>query len=221
MSIIKNDKRKEVFYQIDLVHVIRRISRKNKETLFIVLEEMLKEKNEFVEKENENQKKKNNESKLNKNEKNSNNQQKNNMINEKTRKNFTIYTDGACSGNPGPGGWAWIRKIDDDIEESQSGRIENTTNNKAEYIAIFEAIKSVPENSNVKIYSDSKVAVSWFRGAALKAQQEIFDLYLQMEKIIKQKNLKIEIEWKEKNKDNMAHVRADILAKKCAGSKIR
>ena len=45
---------------------------------------------------------------------------------------YKIYTDGACSGNPGPGGWAAIILIDDEIKDEISGSEKNTTNNKME-----------------------------------------------------------------------------------------
>ena len=65
-----------------------------------------------------------------------------------------IYTDGACSGNPGRGGWAAII-IDGEKVEKISGASENTTNNRMELIAVISALKYV-QNENIELFTDSK-----------------------------------------------------------------
>ena len=65
-----------------------------------------------------------------------------------------IYTDGACSGNPGRGGWAAII-IDGEKIEKISGASENTTNNRMELIAVISGLKYVKEQ-NIELYTDSK-----------------------------------------------------------------
>ena len=65
-----------------------------------------------------------------------------------------IYTDGACSGNPGRGGWAAIIINGNNIEKI-SGRSENTTNNRMELIAVISALKFT-KDQNLEIYTDSK-----------------------------------------------------------------
>ncbi|HEY8390769.1 MAG TPA: ribonuclease HI [Clostridia bacterium] len=69
-------------------------------------------------------------------------------------KEVTIYTDGACSGNPGNGGWAAIL-IYKDTEKVLSGFCPNTTNNRMEMFAIIFALKALKEKCIVNIYSDS------------------------------------------------------------------
>lgn len=69
-----------------------------------------------------------------------------------------IYTDGACSGNPGPGGRAWAA-VDGDFE---SGAAERTTNQRMELSAVLEALRANPEG-RVEIVSDSTYVVNCFR----------------------------------------------------------
>lgn len=75
------------------------------------------------------------------------------------KKNVTIYTDGACSGNPGPGGYAAILMYNG-IEKEISGGEANTTNNKMEILAVLRALEMLKEPCNVTIYSDSAYVVN-------------------------------------------------------------
>ena len=59
---------------------------------------------------------------------------------------YKIYTDGACSGNPGPGGWAAIILANDQVEDMISGNEKNTTNNKMELLAPIRAIQRFKKN---------------------------------------------------------------------------
>lgn len=74
-----------------------------------------------------------------------------------------IYTDGACSGNPGPGGWGTILIYNDNKKEF-SGGMEDTTNNIMELTAVIEGLKKLksPCNHEVEIYSDSAYVVNAF-----------------------------------------------------------
>ena len=73
-----------------------------------------------------------------------------------------IYTDGACSGNPGPGGWGAILMYKDARKEI-SGGMKNTTNNIMEITAVIEALKCLKVESNVQVYSDSAYTVNAFK----------------------------------------------------------
>ena len=73
----------------------------------------------------------------------------------------TIYTDGACSGNPGPGGWGAILMLGENRKEI-SGGSENTTNNIMELTAVIEALKILKRPCKVNIYSDSAYVVNAF-----------------------------------------------------------
>ena len=72
-----------------------------------------------------------------------------------------IYTDGACSGNPGKGGWGAILMFGN-VKKEISGAAEETTNNKMELTAPIEALKLLKRPCNVKIYSDSAYLVNAF-----------------------------------------------------------
>lgn len=73
-----------------------------------------------------------------------------------------IYTDGACSGNPGPGGWGAVLMYKDAKKEI-SGGMKNTTNNIMEITAVIEALKCLKVESNVQVYSDSAYTVNAFK----------------------------------------------------------
>lgn len=73
----------------------------------------------------------------------------------------TIYTDGACSGNPGPGGWGAVLMCNGNIKEI-SGYNKNTTNNIMEITAVIEALKLLKYECEVEIYSDSAYVVNAF-----------------------------------------------------------
>ena len=68
---------------------------------------------------------------------------------------YTIYTDGACSGNPGPGGWGAVILDNDNKQKNISGSEENTTNNRMELSAAIMALEEVNMNSEITIYTDS------------------------------------------------------------------
>ena len=68
---------------------------------------------------------------------------------------FKIYTDGACSGNPGKGGWAAII-IDGKNQSNISGSESKTTNNRMELMAPIMALKKIKTKSEITIYTDSK-----------------------------------------------------------------
>ena len=72
-----------------------------------------------------------------------------------------IYTDGACSGNPGPGGWGAILMINENKKEISGGN-KNTTNNVMELTAVIEALKLLKRPCNVNLYSDSSYVVNAF-----------------------------------------------------------
>ena len=69
-----------------------------------------------------------------------------------------IYTDGACSGNPGPGGYGVILKSGRHIKEMSTG-FKNTTNNRMELKAVISGLSALNKKCDVKIFSDSKYIV--------------------------------------------------------------
>ena len=73
-------------------------------------------------------------------------------------KTVTLYTDGACSGNPGPGGWGAILEYMGH-EKELSGGEESTTNNRMELTAVIMGLSSLKESCIVELYSDSKYVI--------------------------------------------------------------
>ena len=68
---------------------------------------------------------------------------------------YKIYTDGACSGNPGPGGWGAVIFDQDDKQKNISGSEKNTTNNRMELLAAIMSLRKIKNNSEVVIFTDS------------------------------------------------------------------
>ena len=68
---------------------------------------------------------------------------------------YTIYTDGACSGNPGPGGWGAVIFDQNKNQKNISGKEKNTTNNRMELMAPIMALKKIKSDSKVTIFTDS------------------------------------------------------------------
>ena len=73
-------------------------------------------------------------------------------------KTVTLYTDGACSGNPGPGGWGAILEFRG-TEKELSGGESNTTNNRMELTAVIKGLQALKEPCIVELYSDSKYVI--------------------------------------------------------------
>jgi ribonuclease HI len=77
-------------------------------------------------------------------------------------KEVVIYTDGACSGNPGPGGWGAVLIAGEHRKEISGGEKE-TTNQRMELLAVIEALKMLKYPCSVKVYSDSAYLINCFK----------------------------------------------------------
>ena len=95
-------------------------------------------------------------------------------------KTVTLYTDGACSGNPGPGGWGAILEFQG-TEKELSGGEASTTNNRMELTAVIQGLSALKEPCIVELYSDSKYvidglskgwAASWQKNGWRKADKK-------------------------------------------------
>ena len=83
-------------------------------------------------------------------------------------KTVTLYTDGACSGNPGPGGWGAILEFNGH-EKELSGGEQNTTNNRMELTAVIRGLEALKEPCIVELWSDSRYVIDglekgWAKG---------------------------------------------------------
>ena len=83
-------------------------------------------------------------------------------------KSVTIYTDGACSGNPGPGGWGAILRYGDKKKEMSGGAAE-TTNNRMELTGVIEALSALKEPCHVSLYTDSQYIANAINEGWLKS----------------------------------------------------
>lgn len=72
---------------------------------------------------------------------------------------FELYTDGACSGNPGPGGWAYILRNASGAETEAFGGERVTTNNRMELLSVINGLQALPERACVTLVSDSQYVV--------------------------------------------------------------
>ena len=95
-------------------------------------------------------------------------------------KTVTIYTDGACSGNPGPGGWGAILEWNG-VEKELSGGENPTTHNRMELLAVISALEKLNQSCIVELYSDSKYVIdaltkgwltSWIKNGWRKADKK-------------------------------------------------
>ena len=95
-------------------------------------------------------------------------------------KTVTIYTDGACSGNPGPGGWGAILEWNG-VEKELSGGENPTTNNRMELLAVISALEKLNQSCIVELFSDSKYVIdaltkgwltSWIKNGWRKADKK-------------------------------------------------
>ena len=133
----------------------------------------------------------------------------------------TIYTDGACSGNPGPGGYGAIIKEGDKTLELSGGE-NHTTNNRMELIAAITALKKIKRNSKVKIITDSQYLVKamtvWKYGCiknrwmnSKKEPVKNKDLWLELIRL--SKSHQIEWIWIKGHEGHEENERCDFLAK--------
>ena len=97
-----------------------------------------------------------------------------------------IYTDGACLGNPGPGGWAAII-VDGDKKRAVHGGHKNTTNNRMEILAVVEGLNQIPKSEPVSVYSDSQYVINTMtRGWKRNANT---DLWARMDAVVSGRKL--------------------------------
>ena len=136
-------------------------------------------------------------------------------------KPVVIYTDGACSGNPGPGGWGAILTYGDNCKEISGGEA-NTTNNRMELMAAISALEALKRNARVELHTDSSYLrdgiTKWIHGwkrngwkTADKKPVKNAELWQRLDEITRQHQ--IDWRWVKGHAGHPENERADELAR--------
>ena len=148
------------------------------------------------------------------------------MSNKATDKDFDVivYADGACSGNPGPGGWAAILKHPSTGKAKQlSGGEKETTNNRMEMMAIIEALRLIKRPCKIRVVTDSNYVVKgmtewihgWIRKNWINAQKKpVLNRDLWETLMALSRPHEIEWAWVKGHAGHKENERCDELAKK-------
>ena len=135
-----------------------------------------------------------------------------------------IYTDGACKGNPGPGGWGAMLAGGGTVKEIFGGEM-GTTNNRMEMTAVIEALAALKKPCNVTLYLDSQYVLKgiteWIHGwkargwrTAAKAPVKNVDLWQKLDALLVASSHRIDWRWVKGHNGDLGNERADALANK-------
>lgn len=135
--------------------------------------------------------------------------------------NVDIYTDGACSGNPGPGGWGAVVRYQS-LETDMSGGEVNSTNNRMEMMAAVQSLKALPLRCKVTIHTDSmylrdgvtRWMINWKKNGWLTADRKPVknqDIWQELDKLLGQQD--ITWKWVKGHAGHPENERADALAR--------
>jgi len=134
-----------------------------------------------------------------------------------------IYTDGACKGNPGPGGWGVLLRNADGVEKELFGGEMGTTNNRMEMMAVIQALQALKRPCDVKLHLDSQYVLKgiteWLNGwkakgwkTASKQPVKNVDLWQQIDSLLANSGHRIEWHWVRGHAGDAGNERADALA---------
>ena len=137
-----------------------------------------------------------------------------------SKQQIYIYTDGACSGNPGKGGWGVYIKIEDQVIEL-NGSMNNTTNNRMELTAVIEALKYIKDKSNITLFTDSKYVMqgieewiyNWKENNWKTSKKESVknkELWIELDELVSMHEVKWN--WVKGHSGDHGNERADYLA---------
>jgi ribonuclease HI len=133
-----------------------------------------------------------------------------------------IYTDGACKGNPGPGGWGALLKSKDSQKELFGGEL-GTTNNRMEMTAVIEALSALKRPCHVTLHVDSQYVLKgmteWLTGwkargwkTAAKQPVKNVDLWQRLDQLVSTGGHKIDWRWVKGHNGDPGNEHADALA---------
>ena len=137
-------------------------------------------------------------------------------------KQVIIYTDGACRGNPGPGGWGALIRLDAIEKEIFGGQVD-TTNNQMELTAAIEGLAALKERCSVELYTDSKYVMDgitqWIKNwkknnwrTAAKKDVKNKELWQKLDQLISQHQ--VQLHWVKGHSGDAGNETADLLANK-------
>lgn len=137
-------------------------------------------------------------------------------------KSITIYTDGACKGNPGPGGWGALLQFGEHVKELKGGE-PLTTNNRMELMAVIQALKALKAPCHITFYLDSeyvrKGITEWITGwkakgwrTASKQPVKNADLWQTLDALVAESGHRIDWRWVKGHAGDPGNERADALA---------
>jgi ribonuclease HI len=137
-------------------------------------------------------------------------------------KQVTIYTDGACRGNPGPGGWGALIKFDS-MEKEIFGGKNDTTNNQMEILAAIEGLAALTEPCSVELFTDSKYVMDgitqWIKNwkknnwkTAAKKEVKNKELWQKLDHLISKHQ--VQWHWVKGHSGDAGNEAADLLANK-------
>jgi len=137
-------------------------------------------------------------------------------------KQVIIYTDGACRGNPGPGGWGALIKFDS-MEKEIFGGQKDTTNNQMELLAAIEGLTALKEPCSVKLFTDSKYVMDgitqWIQNwkknnwrTAAKKDVKNKELWQKLDHLIS--HHQVQWNWVKGHSGDVGNETADLLANK-------
>jgi len=125
-----------------------------------------------------------------------------------------IYTDGSCSGNPGPGGWGAILMDRHGNKKELHGSLPTTTNNMAELIAIKQGLAALTRPCNVTIHTDSRNAIGWLRDNWKRKSPKIIKTTCEIEELIQNKHHQVSYFHVAGHSGDEFNERANILAQR-------
>ncbi len=139
----------------------------------------------------------------------------------KNKEIIQMWTDGACSGNPGNGGWGVLIKLVDGNQIKLSGHEQFTTNNRMEMLAVIEGLKYLKNYSSIIIHTDSKYVLegitNWITNwkqnnwkSSNKKDVKNKDLWIELDTLVNK--FKIEWKWVKGHSGNVENDIADLLA---------
>ncbi len=134
-----------------------------------------------------------------------------------------IYTDGACKGNPGPGGWGVLLRVPGGAEKELFGGELETTNNRMEMMAVIQALSALKRPCNVELHLDSQYVLKgiteWLVGWKAKgwktaSRQPVKneDLWRRLDELVSQGGHRIDWRWVKGHNGEPGNERADALA---------